>query len=187
MASGISLKAEGSMMSATDEEEFISRLLMYQEDVYAYILTLLARRADAEEVAQQTALVLWRCRSHFDSRRDFLPWAFGVARNEVRRRLRESNSKLVSFSPELIDELAVSHDHLVSSVSAQRDAMDECLGQLEPVQRQFIERCYQGQESIKSIASEMATTPTALYLRLHRLRKALVDCVGRKMNAGAMS
>lgn len=175
-------------MTPVEEEAYISRLLLYQEDVYGYILSLLPHRADAEEVTQQTALVLWRCRGQFDCRRDFLPWAFGIARNEVRRRLREpGGAKLVSFSPEMIDELAASPDHLVSGISEQRVAMETCLGKLEPTQRQLIERCYQGKENIKSIANEMAVTPTALYLRLHRLRKALVDCVGRQLAMGVSS
>jgi RNA polymerase sigma-70 factor (ECF subfamily) len=171
-------------MSPAEEEVFVSRLLMYQDDVYAYILSLLPRRADAEEVAQQTALVLWRSRQQFDTRRDFLPWAFGIARNEVRRRLREVGAKVISFSPEMIDELAAAAEHFSPGMTAQRDALEECLGELEATQRQFVERCYQGEGSIKSIAKEMATSPSALYLRLHRLRKVLLDCVSRKLAAG---
>lgn len=173
-------------MNPLNEEEFISRLLMYQEDVYAYVLTLLPRRADAEEVAQQTALVLWRCRASYDSRRDFLPWAFGIARNEVRRRLRQPGTKLVCFSPDMIDELAVAPEQLASGIAERRDALEDCLGELAATQRQFIERCYQGGQSIKSIAEELLTTPTALYLRLHRLRKALTDCVDRKLASGTI-
>lgn len=173
-------------MTPAEEEVFVTRLLMYQDDVYAYILSLLPRRADAEEVAQQTALVLWRCRQQFDVRRDFLPWAFGIARNEVRRRLRQPGGKSVSFSPDMIDELASAPEHFSPGMAAQRDALEECLGELEVTQRQFVERCYQGEGSIKSIAGEMATSPTALYLRLHRLRKVLLDCVSRKLAAGAI-
>src|SRR5262245_57585437 len=143
-------------MTPAEEEAYIGRLLMYQEDVYGYILSLLPHRADAEEVTQQTAIVLWRCRGQFDCRRDFLPWAFGIARNEVRRRLREPGTKLVSFSQEMIDELAAAPDHLASGMSVQRDAMETCLEKLEPTQRQLIERCYQGKENIRSIANEMA-------------------------------
>lgn len=172
-------------MTSAEEEVFVSRLLMYQDDVYAYIVSLLPRRADAEEVAQQTALVLWRSRQQFDTRRDYLPWAFGIARNEVRRRLRNGDAKQVCFSPEMIDELASAPEHISPGIAAQRDALEECLGELGATQRQFVERCYQGSSSIKAIAGEMETSPTALYLRLHRLRKVLLDCVSRKMAAGA--
>jgi RNA polymerase sigma-70 factor (ECF subfamily) len=172
-------------MTPTTEEEFISRFLMYQEDVYAYILTLLPRRADAEEVAQQTALVLWRVRATYDPRRDFLPWAYGIARNEVRRRLRQPEAKLIRFSSEFIEELAIAPEQLVSDMADRRDALGNCMEELAAGQRQFVERCYLGSQSIKSIAEEMMTTPTALYLRLHRLRKALTDCVDRKLTAGA--
>lgn len=174
-------------MTPAQEEEYVGRLLMYQEDVYAYILSMLPRRADAEEVSQQTALVLWQCRAQFDPRRDFLPWAFGIARNEVRRRLRQPDAKRVSFSSEMIDELAVAPDQFATGIEAHREAMDSCLGQLEASQRRLIERCYQGKESIKSIAGEMSTSASAIYLRLHRLRKALVDCVSRKLAAGGVA
>jgi RNA polymerase sigma-70 factor, ECF subfamily len=173
-------------MTTSRDEQFISRLLRYQDDVYAYVLSLLPQRADAEDVAQQTALILWRKREQYDASRDFLPWAFGVARFEVRRRLRQRQSKQVGFSLDMIEELAAAPEHIEVEMGDQRLALESCLGELKKEQRQLVERCYQGDESIKSIAVTLATSPAALYMRLQRLRKVIFDCVSHKLAAGGV-
>src|SRR5882757_4876714 len=109
--------------------QFIARLLRYQDDIYAYVRSLLPQRADAEEVAQQTALILWRKREQFEPTRDFLPWAFGVARFEVLRHLRKRKSTQVCFSQEMIDELAAAPEHIETDMAEHRQGLDACLGQ----------------------------------------------------------
>ena len=47
-------------------------------------LALLPNEQDAQDVFQRTSLVLWQKFDQFDSDRDFLPWACGVAHYEVR-------------------------------------------------------------------------------------------------------
>ena len=39
--------------------------------------------SDARDVLQETLLTLWTKRLEFDVARDFLPWAFGIARLKV--------------------------------------------------------------------------------------------------------
>jgi len=53
----------------------------------------------------------------------------------------------------------------------------ECIKKLEFLARELLERCYAGSESMKVIARQFHTTPNALYLRLRRIRRDLMDCM----------
>ena len=73
-----------------DRDSFAEQLVCNQHRVFAYIVTLLANRDDAEDAFQSTCLVLWKKWKEFDPSRDFFGWACGVANNEVRNMLRQS-------------------------------------------------------------------------------------------------
>src|SRR5437764_7861828 len=77
------------MECSEQHDRFVERFIRSQDRVYAYVATLLPNRADAEEVFQQTSLVLWRKWQEFDPNREFLPWACGIAHHEARNFMRK--------------------------------------------------------------------------------------------------
>ena len=74
-------------------EQFAERFVRSQDRIYAYVVTLLPNRTDAEEVFQQTSLVLWKKWQQFDPSRDFVAWACGIAHHEVQNFLRKHRDK----------------------------------------------------------------------------------------------
>ena len=75
-----------------------------QADIYRYILSVVGHRADTDELFQQTTLTLWKIWDRYDASRDFLPWAFAIAHNEIRNFLRRQRRPRL-LSDELIAEL----------------------------------------------------------------------------------
>src|SRR5215212_9863961 len=67
-----------------DKSKLFLRLFLQNErQVYAYILTLLPNRADADDVLQEASLAMW---DKFDADQpptDFLAWARRVAYHKV--------------------------------------------------------------------------------------------------------
>ena len=57
------------------------------------------------------------------------------------------------------------------------DTSLEGLAGLKPAQRELLDRCYAGAESIRKIAGQRGEPPNALYMTLKRLRRALFDCI----------
>src|SRR5687767_8306659 len=60
-------------------EEFVRLLSQNQRRLLLYVLTLVPRLNDAEEVVQETNLVLWRDYANFQPGTNFVAWAFKVA------------------------------------------------------------------------------------------------------------
>lgn len=128
---------------------------------------------------QQTSLVLWQKWGEFDRERGFLPWARGIALNEIRNFLRRSERKNVHLSESVVCSLAA---HVERDPDGDRmEALEHCLGRLEQDQRDLLEQCYLESMGVKVVAESLGVTRDAIYMRLHRIRRDLVDCITRRM------
>jgi RNA polymerase sigma-70 factor, ECF subfamily len=93
-ATAYAREAEHSMLS-DGQRVFAEQLTRDQHRIFAYIVTLVANRDDAEDIFQDACLVLWEKWKEYDSRRSFFGWACGVAHNKVRNKLRTSQTATV--------------------------------------------------------------------------------------------
>jgi RNA polymerase sigma-70 factor (ECF subfamily) len=166
------------------DSAFVTGLVSSQRRIYAYIAALLPAPGDVEDVYQQTCLALWRKREQFDPARAFFPWACGFARNEVFKFVKASRAFRVHLSEKVLETLAAEQD-AETLADARRRALDGCLAKLEARQRSLLERCYQGLETIKTVAGEMGISPAALTMRLQRIRLAVVKCVEKAIASEA--
>jgi RNA polymerase sigma-70 factor (ECF subfamily) len=172
------------MDSSAQHDQFVERFVRCQDRIYGYVALQLPNRADAEEVFQQTSLVLWKKWRQFDPGRDFVAWACGIAHHEVRNFLRKHRDKgRVYLGEDVLAEVAQVRLELQDVLEARRRALRHCLDRLGQGQRELLERCYAGQDSIKAIAEELGQRPNALYMSLKRWRRALYECVHRTLAA----
>jgi RNA polymerase sigma-70 factor (ECF subfamily) len=166
------------------QDQFVERFIRSQDRIYAYIVTLLPNRADAEEVFQQTSLILWKKWREFDLDRDFLRWACGIAYLEVRNLLRKQrDAGRVFLSEDVLAGVAEMRLEAHDLLESRRQALAACLAQLPAKQRALLERCYAGTDSVKAVAADLGRTANALYLILKRIRRALFDCINRVLAA----
>lgn len=164
-------------MTSDDQNYFAEQIVHHQHRIFAYIVTLVSNRDDAEDIFQNTCLILWKKWEEYDRRLNFFSWACGVAHNEARNRLRTSRRSHLHLSDDVlsqIGEVRVSADELLE---LRARFLASCLNKLRDEQRRLISRCYLGDEPIKAIAEEMNISPAALTMRLQRIRRILFDCV----------
>src|SRR5215472_639653 len=81
--------------------EFAARLRQHQTQLFGYIYSPVRDLDDADDLFQQTSLVLWDKFDQFDPSRSFAGWACGVARYEVLNFLRARSRDRLYFSDEL--------------------------------------------------------------------------------------
>jgi RNA polymerase sigma-70 factor, ECF subfamily len=173
-------------MGGIRDEEFVKALVEYQSDIYGFISTLLMFPSwhDADDIFQQTSLILWQKREQFDRSLDFLRWACGIARNEVRNFVRRQSPRRTVFSDELIDNLADVRLDAQPVLEQRRALLAQCAEKLDLTARRLLQRCYAGRSSIQAVARQFHLTPNAVYLRLRRIRRELMECIQRGMDEG---
>src|SRR5262245_16710123 len=81
--------------------EFAELLRRDQTRLYGYIHSLVLDLNDADDLLQQTTLILWKKFGGFDRDRSFFAWACGIARLEVANFLRSRGRQRLYFSDEL--------------------------------------------------------------------------------------
>ncbi len=164
-------------MASADRDEFAEQIVRNQRRIFAYIVTLLANRDDAEDAFQNTCLVLWRKWEEFDPGRDFFSWACGVAHNEVRNMLRRNRPNRLQLSEDLLAQISEARLKADKFLELRSQFLALCLEKLSAGQRRLVELCYLGDRPIKAIAEEMGISPAALTMRLQRIRKILFECM----------
>lgn len=166
-------------------EDFVQEFTKNQRRLYLYILAQVGRPNDAEEVLQETNLVIWRKAAQFTPGTNFFAWASRIATYEVLKlRERRGRDKL-RFSAEFVEVVAAEASEASDAWEDRRQALSVCLGKLRSRDRELIERRYATGETGKSVAEDLGRPINAVYQSLGRIRRVLIECVQRQLAAMA--
>lgn len=170
-------------VAAIPDEEMVGLIAQAQRRLYAFILTLVRRTVDADDVLQETNAVLWRKRTTFQRESDFFAWAFEIARLQVLAWRGRQARGADLFEPALLAEIAATA--LVESVeySRRETALAGCLKKLPESQRALILHRYQPRVAVKSMAAGMGKSAKAVSELLRRIRDTLRECIERTLAA----
>jgi RNA polymerase sigma-70 factor, ECF subfamily len=170
-------------MSQSDPVDlFVERITSAQQGLFAFILTLVPNIADANDVLQETNLVLCRKRAEYRATEDFWPWAKTIARYQVLAHLKRQHRSRLRFGESLLSELA--QETVVQDLESELLVMDRCIQELAPSNREMLQLRYISELSIADIASRLGRSVGAVYDALYRTRGQLADCIQRKLNVG---
>lgn len=169
-----------------DVEEFIVLFGAHQRRLFQYILSILPNLQDAEDVLQETNLVLWRKFTQFRKGTSFLAWASRVAYLEVLKYRKTRSSQQTHFLDEqLVDQLADEAIDGAGYLDSVREALQLCLLKLRTTDRELITRRYIKGASGKRLAEELGRPQNSIYKSLGRIRQALLHCIDRSLGRAA--
>jgi RNA polymerase sigma-70 factor, ECF subfamily len=167
------------MSQPTDHPKHDQFLRLYAEHevaLHTFVRSLLPTRQEASDVMQEVIVALWQ---GFGSAEEFRPWAFGLARNQVRMHLRRRVRDRHVFDDELVNRLAEMAVQQEPQHLSEREALEFCLQKLPCSQKELVLAAYTKGTRIDELANRRGQTAMALYKLLHRIRQALMDCVER--------
>lgn len=162
-------------------DAFLRLFTSHEPALRAFVRSLVPTSADANDVMQEAAIVLWRKFGDYDPQREFRGWAFGIAKMQVLTWQRDRARDRHLFAEELIERLAGDSAELSDRLEAQREALRTCLGHLPPDQRKLVTAVYASGARANEVAAAMRQSVAAVYKRLHRIRLALVECTRRQL------
>ena len=168
-------------MTGGRNQEFVRLWTQHTRRIYAYLLTLVPNRADADDLLQETGAVLWEKFDQFESGTNFFAWAcrtaFNCAGNFRRRQIRSE----IMLDDEVLAKLDSDFVASAHSVDAELDALIHCLEKLRSRDRDLIARRYRGGSSIKIVSEEVGRSVEGLYKALQRIHESLFECVRRRI------
>lgn len=155
--------------------------VLHAAQVRGFIVALMPDRTQVDDVLQETFLTVTAKADVYDSERDFIAWACGIARfkvMEVGRRM--TNRQARPLSDEVLDALAAS-EPAPENDDAKLRVLDGCMEGLGPQARRIVELCYQQAHKPAEVAKRMEWTADSVYVALSRARLALRRCIERKL------
>jgi RNA polymerase sigma-70 factor (ECF subfamily) len=168
-----------------EREEFLKSFVREQRLLAAYLFSATRDPNTAEDLLQTVATVLWQKLADYDQSRPFGAWAVGVAHLEVlkwRQQVARSREVLSEESMRLLSETAAQH---AAEVDERYHFLAGCLKALGSTARRVLEMKYAEGRKIHEIAGCIQKSVSAIEMILVRSRRALRDCIERKMAQAA--
>lgn len=167
-------------------EEFTQLLSQHERRLFAYILAMVWSSQDAEDVYQQTAMLLWEKFDEFERGTNFAGWALSFARHVILNFQRAQQRRKTFLTAELASTLADRQAvKPTTEADSFADALNDCMEQLNDADRRLIRLCYDGVRNIKQIAEELGRPAQSTYNSLCRIRRRLFECVRKTVSRGS--
>lgn len=175
--------ADETARGSAKNKLFLRLFLQNERRLYAYILTLLPHRADADDILQEASLVLWDKFDENNPPADFAAWGCRIAYFKVLDFLKKRRRSRVQFSQQMLErigETAVDHADTLQ-LDERREALQRCIEKLRPNDRHLLVQRFADGATTQSTAAQVGRSVDAVYKALGKIRQALFDCVTRAL------
>ena len=173
--------SENSGPSLDRQKQLMLLMTQHQRRIFSYIFTLVPDRHDAEDILQETSLVICEKFDQFQPGTDFAAWACQIAYWEVRRARQKFARSKVLFNQEVVDSIAQTAAEMIPEISARHEALAHCLQKLPARDRELVLTRYEPGCGVELAAQRSGRSLEAAYKALGRIRKLLLDCVSHQI------
>ncbi len=166
-----------------------------QPAVSAFVFAMVGDRAVRDEVLQDVALAVLegfddsrgsggsKGSGGYDASRPFLPWALGIARNEVANARRRRGRFPAQLSDAAERALVAAVAEVSEDERARLSHLAECLRRLDGRPREICDLRYRADLSPARIASALGMQPNTVSKALQRVRDELRACIEERLAA----
>lgn len=159
-----------------DTECFACLLDKYSRPVHSLILKVVRNREDAEELAQDVFMKVFRNLASFKKECTFSTWIYRIAYNTAISATRKKKYEFLAIEEEVIgnvSEEAINNVLGQSDTSSNMEKLEAALEQLSPDDRAIILLFYMEEKTIEEMATITGLSVSNLKVKLHRIRKKL--------------
>ena len=171
------------MDNTSKTKQFFRLLMAHQNKIHSFILMCVPNEADADDIAQDTATVMWEKFGSFTLGTDFGKWGKTIAYNKILDYRKKKSRHHVIFSDALLDTLVQQAEAVLDQVDPRLEALKTCLSQLNTSDQDLIRRHYEDSMTIKSIAEKAQRSVQGLYKVMTRIHNRLMECVNLRLES----
>ncbi len=174
------MSANGLLIEAIarkDHEAFRKLYERYYRRIYLYALHLLDEE-EAQDVANEVMMEVWRGAKRFKGRSQVSTWIFGIAANKARKRLKGRGERAEEEELERVMDEREGPDEQ-SHRALLKEKFRKALRKLTPEHREVLHLAYYQDLSVKEISEivgcPLNTVKTRLFYARQRLRTILEE------------
>ena len=162
-------------------KRLMALITRHQRQIFSYIYTLVPDRHDAQDLLQETSLVIVEKFHEFEPGTDFVAWACQIAYWRIRAARQKFARSKVVFDQNVVDAVAQTAATMGRELDARHEALEQCLKKLHPRDRAMVLTRYEPGASVEEAAHQSGRSLVAAYKALARIRKLLFDCVSNQL------
>lgn len=155
--------------------------LQYQPAIRGFILSMIPDYSAADDVMQETFLVVTRKAETFEIGTSFAAWVRTIARFKALEAIRARRYE--ALSEEVLDALCAEPREFSGDADERIGVLRKCMDQLAPQARRSIDYRYRNEYKPPQIAGLLGCTVQSVNVTLSRARVFLRECVQRNLEA----
>lgn len=180
---------------AGDVTAYEELLRVHQQRVFAVVSSILRRREDIEDVAQQVFVKAYFSLGRFDLRSAFGTWLYKITVNECWDYLRKKRVRRLVYEADLSEEQVRKLESIPEQAGGagrpqedaerrteQRDLLDRLLGELEEKDRLMLVMKEVEGFSVEEIGEVLGLNVNTVKVRLFRARGRLVEIYRKRLH-----
>ena len=165
-----------------DPQRFLRLFMENERRIYGFIASLLPNLVDADDILQETSLVLWQKFDQFRIGTDFVAWACRVAQLQVFKFYEKQGRSRLRFDLETLESIAKETLAMGPLLEARHQALAKCLDEMTARDRDLLQRRYANDASPQQIAEQVGRSIHAIYKALSRIHDGLLTCILGKLD-----
>jgi RNA polymerase sigma-70 factor (ECF subfamily) len=172
-----SSSAESESAERNRAETFLAFHAQSHNRLSAFVHTLVPTWQDAEEIVQDTLVVLWRKFDEFDPSTNFFSWAARVAQYEVLNYRRRNRHRVLVLEEDILEAVAKTAIEQMDDMELHREALEHCIKKLPERDREIVGHRYREGGDIQSAADAVHRTTGHVQRILRKIRAGLLRCI----------
>ena len=181
-AEGSALHVAGDLAGSQTQrqDDFIQLLTAAQPRLFAYIAMMLGSVQEADNILQETNLVLRKKSDQFTPGDSFSAWSRKIAYYKTLSYLRDRGRRRMIVDHRLL-ESAVKQTELKED--ERQFALRHCLSELDEERLSLLRLRYTAGEPLAEICRRFGKSQCAIKMALRRVRLTLLGCIERRLEA----
>lgn len=156
------------------------------DKLFGYLMSLLGRWHDVQDVLQSSSLLMWRKFETYESGSNFVAWASTICFYEAKNFRRLAARSHLKFDDDLLATLASERLIDLDLQGRRFAALEHCLNEVGPAERELLRTACADHGGITELAVRLQRAPRTLYNKLTLLRRRLTECVQRRLHEGGV-
>lgn len=167
-------------MKQNQKQGFLLLIASYKEPVYWHIRRLVVSHEDAQDVAQETFVRIFRNFGQYSEEHSFRAWIFRIATNEALRLLaRMKNATMLSLDDMTADMLSIKADTYHNDSDAIVAHLQKAILHLPAKQQLAFNLRYYDELSYEEIAEVTGSSVASMKMNYHLAKEKIIDYMNK--------
>ena len=169
------------MFSFESHEQFLHLVMSNNKRIYAFIFTLVHNHFDADDIMQETVMLMYRNFGKFEIGSNFAAWGMSIAYYQVLAYRKRYRKERVHFDTELLELISKEAESVRDDTNTRLEALQRCREKLSKNDSKILEMRYDLSVSVKDMGEYFGQSVHKIYRSVARIHDTLLRCVHRTL------